>query len=528
LPEPRRSLLPIFSAAPPVAPFHQRLDELRSLLSSLDAAAAVRQLGLEDHDKLLKTTISLCPDCLRPVPALVYTQDGRVLMRKRCEEHGDSVALLESDERFYHLSNKDRWGRRYAENGVIDFPTFAEGSCCGDGGCGPAGSEDLSQGFSDQMGNKTCTVLVEVTNACNLACPVCYSDAKGDRKLPLEAFQRYLNDLIVKKNGLDSVQLTGGEAVLHPEFWEMVAFLHAHPGVKKIYLPTNGIVFAKPEMAARLQPFRDKLMVLLQFDGRAPETNRSLRDANPERIRDQVLANLGPLGVQMQLTMTITKGVNDAEIGWVIDTGIRHDHVKVIALQPVTYSGRYDLEQDPLERLTLSDVIKAVAAQVRKRTAADDFVPIPCSHPNCGWITLFVRRFGLTHNITASVDLDRVMNQVANRTLLSTNELRDVVGTKPAGLLQRVGTALGKKLVRSTDVFGIAVKPFMDRFNYDQDRISACCHHLLDTAGRPVSFCEYNARLRPGDSWGTFPRLREAEAVTTPPSAPSSPRPLCP
>lgn len=510
MPEPRRSLLPIFNAAPPVSPFNQRLEKIRASLLPLDAAAAVRQFGLEGSARLLKTTISLCPDCLAMVPALVYARDGRVLMRKRCEEHGDSEALLESDERFYHLSNKDRWGRRYAAEGVIDFPTFEGASCCGPGGCGPAGEEDVTQGYSDQMGNKTCTVLVEVTNACNLACPVCYSDAKGDRKLPLEAFCRYLSELIERKGGLDSVQLTGGEAVLHPEFWDMVAFLHAHPGVKKIYLPTNGILFARLDVAERLVPFRDKMMVLLQFDGRTPETDRALRDAQLERVREQALAHLGRLGIHMQLTMTITRGVNDREIGWVIDTGMKHDHVKVVALQPVTYSGRYDLTQDPLERLTLSDVAKAVASQVRKRTAADDFVPIPCSHPNCGWITLFVRRFGLTHNITRSVDLDRVMNQVANRTLLSTGELRDVVGTRKTGLLQRVGVEIGKKLIRSTDVFGIAVKPFMDRYNYDQDRISTCCHHLLDTQGRPVSFCEYNARLRPGDSWEPFPRLREA------------------
>lgn len=510
MPEPRRSLLKILDAAPPVAPFHQRLDEIRGSLLPLDASAAVRRFGLEGSPRLLKSTVSLCPDCLEPVPALVHARDGRVLMRKTCEEHGDSEALLESDERFYHLSNKDRWGRRYSKEDVIEFPTFEGTGCCGGGECGPSTAEDRAQGFSDQMGNKTCTVLVEVTNACNLACPVCYSDAKGDRKLPLEAFQRYLDDLIEKKGGLDSVQLTGGEAALHPEFWEMVAFLHSRPGVKKIYLPTNGILFARPEVAERLVPFRDKMMVLLQFDGRAPETNRALRDANPQRVRDQALANLGRLGIHMQLTMTITRGINDAEIGWVIDTGMKHDHVKVIALQPVTYSGRYDLTQDPMERLTLSDVAKAVAGQVRKRTAAEDFVPIPCSHPNCGWITLFVRRFGLTHNITRSVDLDQVMNRVANRTLLSTDELRDVVGTRKAGLLQRVGTGIGRKLIRSTDVFGIAIKPFMDRYNYDQDRISACCHHLLDTQGRPVSFCEYNARLRPGDSWEPFPRLREA------------------
>lgn len=475
------------------------MEVLRDALLPLDSGAAAVRFGLEAYDRLLKTTISLCPDCLAHVPALVYTLGGRVWMRKECGEHGRSEALVESDEHFYYLSNRDKWGRRFADDRVMDFPELG-GGCCGSEGC-------CDSGFSDQMENKTCTVLVEVTNACNLACPVCYSDAKGDRRMPLATFKRYLLDLIEKKGGLDSVQLTGGEACLHPEFWEMVAFLHDHPRVNKIYLPTNGLLFAKPESAARLAPFKSKLMVLLQFDGRQPETNRALRDANPERAREKVLENLGRLGIHTQLTMTLSLDVNDQEIGWVVDTGMRHDHVKVIALQPATYSGRYDLKPDPRRRMTLSDVVKAVASQASRRMAEDEFVPIPCSHPNCGWITLFVRRFGLTKNIVRSVDLDKVMNQVANRTLLKTEELREVVGTKSEGLLQRIGSAVGRKLVRSTDVFGIAIKPFMDRFTYDQDRISSCCHHLLDTQGRPVSFCEYNARLRPADPWDRFPLL---------------------
>jgi len=187
---------------------------------------------------------------------------------------------------------------------------------------------------------------------------------------------------------------------------------------------------------------------------------------------------------------------------------MRHPHIKVVALQPVTYSGRYELAQDPLRRMTLSDCVKAVAGQVRRRTSPDDFKPIPCSHPNCGWITLFVQRFGLTANISRHIDLEQAMNRVSNRTLLNSEELRSVVGANHEGLLSRVGAWAGRKLIRSTDVFAVAIKPFMDRFNYDQDRISACCHHLLDTAGHPISFCEYNARLRPGDSWDALPFLR--------------------
>src|SRR4030095_413888 len=123
------------------------------------------------------------------------------------------------------------------------------------------------------------------------------------------------------------------------------------------------------------------------------------------------------------------------------------------------------------------------------------------SHPNCGWITLFVQRFGLTANIARHIDLDQAMGQVSNRTLLNSRELRSVIGSNGSNLVARVGAWAGRQLVRSTDVFAIAIKPFMDRFNYDLDRVSSCCHHLLDTKGNPVSFCEYNARIRQRDPW---------------------------
>jgi uncharacterized radical SAM superfamily Fe-S cluster-containing enzyme len=503
-------------APPALAPsFPQRLEAIRATLLRQDQADAAGHFGLDDFDRLLKTTISLCPQCLRHVPAAVYVRGASVQMRKRCPEHGLSDALVESDVAFYRLSNKDRWGRRFAPlDDVVEFPAY-EGSCCGEGcGCDTTGAERGAEDFTDQWANKTCTVLVEVTNACNLACPVCYSDARGDRKMPLEEFRRYMAEMVRRKGGLDSVQLTGGEAALHPEFWEMVAFLHGLAGVKRIYLPTNGILFADERTARRLVPFKDKLMVLLQFDGKGLEANRALRNANPVRVRDAVVEHLQSLGVCMQLTMTISAGVNDDEVGWVVDTGMRHRAIKLVALQPATYSGRYDLPPDPLRRATLSDVVKAVVRQAKARVADDQFAPIPCSHPNCGWITLFVRRFGLRVNVMRHIDLPRVMNDVAYKTVLSTDELRGVVGTAD-GWARRAAATVGRKLVRAGDVFAVAVKPFMDRFTYDQDRISACCHHLMDTHGRPVSFCEYNARLRPSDSWDRWPLLAGREAAET-------------
>lgn len=512
--------------APVRDPFDAKLERIAAPLRALDEPAVRSTFLVPDDATLLKTTLSLCPECLAHVPAAVFEHGGRVLLHKRCALHGASAGVLENDTRFYHLSNKDRWGKRYADGRVMDIPAFdaGPGACCAPGEtCAPPPSATpWHHDFSDQRTNKTCTVLVEVTDACNLACRVCYADSKGDRILPLETFRTYMQALVAQKGTLDSVQVTGGEASLHPQFWEILDVLHAEPGVAKIYLPTNGIELSKPGQAARLKNYRDKLLVLLQFDGYAEATNRALRQAQPVHVRDRLLRQLERLGIPMQLTMTLARGISEAEIAAVVRAGLKHRNVRLVAMQPATYSGRYDLAPDPLQRMTLSDVVKGVVAALPKKTQQNDFLPIPCSHPNCGWVTLYARRFGLLANIARHVDLVAVMNRVAYKTMLTEREMQDIVGTKREAWWRRVLAQLGRRLIRPRDVFGIAIKPFMDRYSYDQDRVSSCCHHLLDTDGNLTSFCEYNARLRPGDSWAKFPPLERHTRARPEPAGPQT------
>jgi uncharacterized radical SAM superfamily Fe-S cluster-containing enzyme len=257
--------------------------------------------------------------------------------------------------------------------------------------------------------------------------------------------------------------------------------------------------------------------VLLQFDGSDAGANAALRRSRPERVRERLLARLEELDVPMQLTMTIAPGVNEHEIAWVVRQGLRHRNVRLVALQPAFFSGRYDLAADPMRRATLSDALKGVAAGLPSSTRTSDFMPIPCSHPNCGWVTLYVRRFGLFFNLARHVDLERVMGRVAYKTQLGTREVRGLVGTRRAGTFARVVAAIGRCFVRPRDVFGIAIKPFMDRYSYDQDRVSACCHHILDTHGNLASFCEYNARKRAADSWAHRPLLDEPDTASVGP-----------
>ena len=495
-PKKKRSLAMIAPTA--VSP----LDRISADLERLDVERAIDLFAARSVDRALKTTISLCPVCLAYVPALVFERAGRVIIAKRCADHGTSEALLENNARFYALSNKDRSGRRFAADRVFHIPEFA-GACCAPG-------ETCGDGSTDQLANRTCTVLVEVTDACNLACRVCYSESDGDRFMPLDVFKTHMRALIAKKGSLDSVQVTGGEASLHPRFWDIVAFLHAEPGVRKIFLPTNGLRLAKESERARFVPFADKLMVLLQFDAVSRTPNRTMRRAEPADLRRTIIADLDRLGVPMQLTMTLSRGVNESEVGDVVDVALAHRMVKLVALQPATWSGRYELDVDPMERLTLSDCAAAVLARANLRVRAEDFVPIPCSHPNCGWLTVFLRRFGAVHNVVRYVDLDKAVNDVAYKTMLSTDEIKKIVGTDDRTVIAKVAGWIGGRVVKSTDMFSIAIKPFMDRYSYDQDRIANCCHHITDTHGGLRSFCEYNAIGRRGDPWTRFPTIEHA------------------
>lgn len=483
-------------------------DKIRTFLSTLDESAARMFFNAKDGDHLLKSTISVCNTCLQFCPSVVYSNNKKVWLSAVCSTHGIATSLIENDVDFYRLSNKDCWGVRYDETRVFNIPQYS--SCCGSKpGCGSPSVDRRPDTAShhDQMANKSCTVLMEVTNACNLACRVCYADAKGDRILSMDEMRTFIADLIDGKGFLDSVQITGGEATIHPEFWEIVAWLYVQEGVGKIYLPTNGVEFSKPEIADRLHEYRDKILVLLQYDGGSDEANKALRRADTLRLRERNIRNLDKLGVCMQLTMTIAQDISEEQIAWVVEQGLKHRHVRLVGMLPTFYTGRYELPIDDKCRPTLSTVVKAIVKGMPRQITAADFMPIPCSHPNCGWTTLFARRFGLLFNITQRIDLESVMNEVAYKTVLDKDEIHSVIGGGQSSWIGRMLTAIGRKLIRPCDVFGVAIKPFMDRYSFDYDRVANCCHHIMNTRGELVSFCEYNTLMRDTDLWTAKQKL---------------------
>ena len=159
--------------------------------------------------------MGLCPACLRPTPATIYEDDGRIWMRQNCPRHGESTALLASNAAEY-----------------LRFRTYAVDRSAGGGCCGP--------GTECADGPPTCVLLLEITQACNLRCPTCYADARGHEMMDDTEARRRLDTFFRTQSRLDVLMLSGGEPTIHPRFIELLDMALEYP-IDRVVINTNGL-----------------------------------------------------------------------------------------------------------------------------------------------------------------------------------------------------------------------------------------------------------------------------------------------
>ena len=424
--------------------------------------------------QLLKTTTSVCPTCLAPLPASVEERDGRVFLTKTCPTHGLDEALLADDARLHFTAG----------------PEGGKGCC---------------------TLNHSCTLIFEITERCNLTCPTCFTGSSPDHThhLLLEDFTRQLGELLTTgKRDADIVQISGGEPTIHPEVERMVALCFER-GVGKVYLNTNGVRMAKdPEFVARLAAIdggKDRLQIYLQFDGfeeRTHELIRGKRGLYAQKRR--AIENLLAAGLFVLPVMTVTRGVNLDEVGAVVRLVVEHHpRMNTVILQPAFYAGRYDGER-PSERVTLAEVAREVARQTDGLFAPEDFGPIPCSHPNCFGLAVGLVRDGKVIPVSRyfpRFDTWKEPGVAATIERFSDRMPQNMLDTlQDDALVDSLLDLLADEHARWSDYRSfvlVGIKPFMDAHVYDQDRIDRCCVHVVDRQGVPVSLCAYNTLRRP-------------------------------
>jgi uncharacterized radical SAM superfamily Fe-S cluster-containing enzyme len=476
---------------------------------------------------LLKRTTSRCPVCHVPCPAEVWRTGGipsQVFLKRTCPEHGEASVCLASDARFYWLA------KGKAENACCSRPSpgFATlspsdgerdgvrgSACCASDGS-PAGTLGRNAEPGDALGVMeklaTCLCLIEIVNSCNLACPTCYADSPvgADGRVdavPLADLQRRIQGVIDRKGGIEILQLSGGEPTLHPQFFELLRWLHANPGIDYVLLNTNGVRIANDEaFAAELATtFRyGKFQLYLQFDGPQEAGQHFLRGADLRATRERCLERCREMKLPITLAMTVTP--ENLPFLWdAIAFGLRRPNVRGIAFQPMFGSGRVpsegrvtrvpnDLESlglaklVPPTKLNTADIILAAVGQSNGQLRFEDFTPLPCGDPNCATIGYLLKVGGQVRSVSDFIDFKNVQGFLGTKVRY---QLEDLM--KCGCESEPLGDLLKKFELDESHTFRLFIKPFMDAATWDEDRIDRCCTHVIRPDGKLDSFCRYYA-----------------------------------
>ncbi|MEM6689635.1 MAG: radical SAM protein [Planctomycetota bacterium] len=460
---------------------------------------------------VIGTTDSLCPECMDVVPAKIITRGRRVYFRKRCPKCG-----LRED---FVCSDVTWWDRPEGQTPSVlplTRSTSVRKGCPHD--CGLC--EDHEQ--------HTCIGLVELTDRCNLSCPMCFaSSGPAGHDHPLDDVIASLDRLVECEGRAEVCQLSGGEPTIHPKFRVIVDEALQRP-IDYVMVNTNGIRLAKDsDLVEFLAARKDRVEIYLQWDGEDDGVYERLRGEPLLEIKQRALSKLQEVGLHVTLVATLTSPLPKDFYEDLWDTARRFDCVTGLSLQPATFCGRH-LSPDALEgRITFPDVIEGLSRAQGSPVQTEDFAPLPCAHPNCHQILLAVRqdedfvpisRFGpIADNldlIAGGISFTPERSKELMDVFLARNVhcgsdcgCHDVVSIgssspSPTTHEQRVFEQFAAKVMsgRATakDLLRITITSFLDAYNFDVRQLMKCCTHHVLPSGHMVPFCAYNTLYRPG------------------------------
>jgi uncharacterized radical SAM superfamily Fe-S cluster-containing enzyme len=459
------------------------------------------------------TTSSVCSTCLRVVEAKIVIKGMNVFMDKWCPAHGTQRVLVSDDADYYRLCREV-----YIKPPEMPerFNTKMEYGCPYDCGLCP-----------DHM-QHSCLTLVEITDHCNLRCPVCFAGSGPERLThkPLASVLAMLDAVVANEGAPDVVQISGGEPTLHPDFFAILDAARARP-IRHLMVNTNGIRIAQDrEFAARLAEYRQGFEVYLQFDSFEPAALKTLRGADLTRIHDQAIERLNHHDISTTLVMTLKKDLNDNEIGKIIDYGLSQPCVRGVTLQPIQDAGRVEAYDARVNRLTVSEIRRRIAEQTRAFTLSD-IIPVPCN-PDTHAMGYALKLGGSALPLTRLVDPQILLKGDANTItfehdpaikkqifeLFSTNQSPDGQAAKLSELLcciPKIETPAG---VGYRDVFRVLIVQFMDALSLDIRALKKSCIHIAQPDGRLIPFESFNLFYRDGQV-DKLNALREEVAAST-------------
>jgi hypothetical protein len=250
----------------------------------------------------------------------------------------------------------------------------------------------------------------------------------------------------------------------------------------------------------------------LQFDSFEEKALRELRDADLRQVREQAMAHLNEFKISTTLVATLKKGLNDHEIGKIIEYGLQQKCVRGVTFQPIQAAGRLENFDPKRDRYTLTEVRRAILEQ-SPYFQDKDILPVPC-HPDCLAMAYALKLNEQIIPLTGLLDPTAFLNVMPNSVLyeqnedlkqkifklFSTNHSPDSSATILKQLLCCLPLVPVPPGITYENVFRVIIMQFLDPFNFDVRSVKRSCIHIAHPDGRIIPFDTYNMFYREGSA----------------------------
>lgn len=456
---------------------------------------------MNDPGATLEATQSLCPVCLRRLDASRTVRKEGVYLEKHCPEHGPFETLI-----WKGAPQIETWRRPKIATRPIAVGHEVKQGCPFDCGLCP------------EHRQRSCSVILEVTQRCNLGCKVCFADAGSKREDPSAAVISKWYETAREYGGACNIQLSGGEPTLRDDLPELIA-MGRKIGFTFIQINTNGLRLAADFDYVKALKEAGAGSIFLQFDGVDDAVYRTLRGRNLMAEKEAAIAACERVGLGVVMVPTLVPGCNTDAVGDILHTALKfYPTVRGVHFQPISYFGRHPGAPAGQDRLTLPELMGLIEIQTQGIFKVDHFAPPGCEHSLCSFHAQYLvsekKELRPLHGggaawrdeppIRAEEGAARAIGSVARQWSASTeseavsaagrcacNSITGCSGSAPLSLDDFLEMAKSR-------TFSVSAMAFQDVWNLDLERVRQCCIHVMAADGRLIPFCLYNLTAADG------------------------------
>ena len=470
--------------------------------------------------QVVKETRSICPECFKVLDATIFEEDNKVYIKKECPEHGKFLDMYWSDYEQYLRAEQFR----HEGEGLRNPRTKTRMDCPFDCGICP------------QHRSHTALAIIDVTNRCNLRCPVCFATA-GTTGYVYEPSKEEVQGMLENLRRNDPVpatalQFSGGEPTIREDLFELIR-MAKELGFRHVEVNTNGLRLAQSVDYCRGLMESGMSTLYLQFDGVTSDVYQFTRGCDLLDTKMKAIENCREAGIDsVVLVVTLIKGVNDHQLGDIIQFAIQNfDIVRCVNVQPLSLCGRIPEREREKMRITIPDFMRLCEEQTNGKLKVSDFYPVPIvvpvaravgalkkkryveftAHPHCGMATYVFVENGEMVPITHYGNVEKFMKVMEKVYEEAVKGREKRAKLRLVGALRHVKFGLLRKYIwpilktGTYEALGdlhmkmlmISAMHFMDPYNFDLERVQRCCIHYAVPDGRIIPFCTMNSIHRP-------------------------------